>query len=160
MPAPPFRYFSADQFLIQVGVDIPSFPDLGFKAGVGWVWARMSGAEVASETSSVRPGGMDPAVVIGSRRTTGDITLSKPLEKGDTARIVAMAPKVGRARVTVLRTLLDPDGYPFGTQLQFHGVLKGITHPEVDADSTDAATWSITVTPDDDFTTAEMAARP
>jgi hypothetical protein len=141
----PDYYYGAEQFKVTATVD-------GVFLGQ---FTRFTGGDLDSEPTSLHPGGMRPAVVTGSRRTMSDITLSKPYGWQDSGRIYNMLDKVGRARVTCTKQPLSPDGnlVKAGVGFTYTGVLKGITLPEYDADSTDPATWSIVITPDDEVGT-------
>ena len=56
--------------------------------------------------------------------------------------------RIGRARITVTKQPLDADGNVRGlTALTFTGMLKGLTHPEHDAESTDRTNWTVVATP-------------
>jgi hypothetical protein len=151
--APPV-FISAEQFLVTANLGTAPAP--GHAAGDDYLdlgtWTTFSGGEMDSSTQSVHPGGMNPPVVTGGRATTGDITITRPFQVGDHNLIFQLSTRVGRASITVTKQPLDADGNVAGlTALVFSGMLKGLTHPEHDAESTDRANWSVVITPNGTF---------
>jgi hypothetical protein len=136
-------YLSADRFRVVVTVEGES----SFK---NILFSRFSGGDLDSEPSVVHPGGMSAAVVTGSRKTTADITVQKPFELGDMGRIWHIQDRVGSGTVTVSKQPVDANGHDTGHGFSYTGILKGINHPEHDADSTDSAMWGLVITPDND----------
>lgn len=138
-------YFSTDQFDILVSLEEAHtfFQNQRF--------SRMTGGDVDSAPQTVHPGGMFPAVVTRSRRTTSDITVTKPFEFGDHGRIFNLIDQglVGTARVNVHKKPLDANRNPKGIGFSYWGILKSITQPEHDADSTDQTYWSLVITPEE-----------
>jgi hypothetical protein len=133
--------FGQDQFLVSAQVGQPGtdgFVDLG-------TFAQRSGGEKDSDTQQVYKGGMQPAEARPGRPTRSNITLTKPFEYGDGAKIAAIDPRVGRAPIKCTSQPLDADGNPFGRGFVWTGILKGLTTPEHDAASTDNATWSLVI---------------
>lgn len=113
------------------------------------VWDTVSGGEADSEATTYRPGGMSPRVSLGGSVTVGEVTLSRLLDLGrDWDTLKRLMARAGKAEVTVARQPLDSDGNPFGAPLVYRGVLKTVTPPDLDSDSSDPALWVIVVTPE------------
>lgn len=117
------------------------------------IWDTLGGGEVDSEETTYRPGGMAPRVSLGGSRTVGNVTLARLLDRGrdwDLMRHLA-ANRTGKADCIVSRQPLDEDGNPWGRPMVYRGKLKTVTPPDVDSNSSDAATWELTITPEGDI---------
>lgn len=114
------------------------------------IWDQQGGGEIDSEETTYRPGGMAPRISLGGSTTVGNVTLTRLCDRGrdwDLLRRLAST-RVGKAECIVAKQPLDTDGNPWGRPLVYRGKLKTVTPPETDSNSSDAATWEITVTPE------------
>jgi hypothetical protein len=128
-----------DTWEVRVSLD-------GQKLGV---WDKKSGGEVDSDEYKYKPGGMEPHVSLGGSRTTGNVILARLYRLGRDHLIAQrLINRVGRGRVVVNQQPLDVEGNVFGNPVVYQGILKRVTVPEVDSESTDPAMIEIEVTPD------------
>lgn len=115
---------------------------------------KMSGGNVDSEESKYRPGNMGDQVTLGGHRTVENVTVERLL---DLSRDLAVSGAqvdnlrwamhgAGSAKVVITKQSLDVNKQPFGKPLIYTGVLKAVTAPDVDSESTDAALWSMEIT--------------
>src|SRR5262245_8063251 len=127
-----------DQHRVTVIVD-------GFNMGV---WDVMTGGEGDTDELTYKPGGMAPVVSLGGIVTLGQVVVSRlyRLER-DHGRAHWLMDRVGRANVVVNKVVLDANKHAFGKPIVWRGKLKRVTLPEVDSNSTDAATIELEVTP-------------
>lgn len=111
------------------------------------VWDKMSGGVADSEESKYRPGGMAEQISLGGYRTIENVTVEKLFAYAtDNSNMRWLMNGVGSAYVEVTKVFLDVNKNPMGDPLVYKGILKSVTPPEHDSESTDAATWSIEVT--------------
>lgn len=104
--------------------------------------AGFEGGEVDSEDTKFFPGGMGEQISLGGRKSVGNVTVSNIYDA------VTMHPHmgwlfggVGKADVTVTKTLLDVDGVAVAGALVYNGKLKRIEPPSHDSESTDTGMW-------------------
>jgi len=104
------------------------------------IWDKKDGGEVDSEESKYKPGGMGKPVSLGGSQETGNVTVSRlyDLER-DHPEIVTLMSKAGKGRMVVKDQPLDPDGNPFGDPVVWRGIVKTVTPPERDSESSDPA---------------------
>lgn len=118
--------------------------------GIPWgVWDKMTGGEVDSDETKYNPGGMEDPISLGGRRTTGNLTISRLyrlVRDHDNAH--KLIDGVGKHSVTVTKTVMDIDGHIHdpSTSIVYHGILKRVTLPEVDSESSNAGLIEIEVT--------------
>jgi hypothetical protein len=108
-------------------------------------FARMdtfSGGEVDSEETKFNPGGLGEPISLGGRKTVGNVTIGRLYDAvTDHPNMGWLMGGVGKADVTVTKTLIDIDGNALANPLVYKGKLKTITPPEFDSESSDAALW-------------------
>lgn len=125
-----------DQHSITVSVDDR---DLG-------VWDKRSGGAVDSEETKYRPGGLASTISLGGSVTVDNVTLQRLYDLGrDHALMPWLRSRVGKGQVTVTDQPLDVDGNAFGRPDVYTGVLKRVTPPDADSESSDAALVEIEV---------------
>jgi|SRR5215471_9463762 len=109
---------------------------------------QSTGGEADTDELKYKPGGMAAQISLGGIVTVGALTVSRlyVLER-DHVNVHNLLGRVGKAQVVVKKQPLDVDGNAFGRPLTYNGVLKRVTPPEVDSESTDAALIEIEVTP-------------
>ena len=125
-----------DQYAVSVTID-------GVNTGI---WDKLTGGEVDSEETKYKPGAMAKEVSLGGSVNTGNVTVSRLyVLPRDHTSIKGWLNRVGKAPVTVSKQSLDTDGNVFGDPLVYSGILKMVTPPEVDSESSDAALVEIEV---------------
>jgi hypothetical protein len=124
-----------DQFRVTVTLNSA---DLG-------VWDKKTGGEVDSEETKYRPGGMAPPVALGGSRETTNVELER-LFKPDSEALGTLFAQAGRGTVGISQQPLDANGNPFGRPIVYTGVLKKVSAPEHDSESSDATMVAIEVT--------------
>jgi hypothetical protein len=108
----------------------------------------LTGGETDTDELTYRPGGMGPVVSLGGLTTIGQVVVGRlyRLER-DHVLVHWLMGRVGKGEAVVSKQPLDPDGNAWGKPLTYRGVLKRVTPPEVDSNSTEAATIELEVTP-------------
>lgn len=126
-----------DQYNITVSVD-------GIDTGT---WDKMDGGAVDSEETKYKPGGLGAEVTLGGSVTTENVTVSRlyDLDRDHSGLVRMLLARAGKAKVNINKQPLDADGIPFGTPLVYKGVLKMVSPPEVDSESSDAGLLEIEV---------------
>jgi len=115
------------------------------------VWDKRSGGEVDTDIYKYKPGGMAPQVSLGGSKTIGDLTISRLYRhKRDHLMLQNEINWAGRARVTVSQHILDIDGNEFGSPITWVGILKTVTPPDHDSESTDPAMIELVISPNGD----------
>lgn len=114
------------------------------------IWDKKSGGQVDSEETTYHPGGLADPVSLGGRRNVENVTLSRLCRIGrDWAAIPSLMNGVGKSRVTVSDQPLDFDGNAGGVaSLTYQGILKRVTPPDADSESSGPAMIEIEVTID------------
>ena len=112
------------------------------------VWDVLTGGETDTDELTYKPGGMAPAISLGGIVTVGQLIVSRiyQLER-DHLQVHWLLGRVGKGNVVINKAVLDEDRNAFGQPLVTRGKLKRVTPPEVDSNSTDAATIEIEITP-------------
>lgn len=113
-------------------------------------WDKRTGGEVDSDMVAFKPGNMAPQVSLGGTKTAGNVTLSRlfynrPFTSTHLSKLLAA---VGKGSVTISDQPLDRDGNVFGSPIVWNGILKRVTPPEHDSESSAAALIEIEVTID------------
>lgn len=114
------------------------------------IWDKKSGGEIDSDDNKYYPGGMLPPIMLGGRRTTGNVTLSRLYDRiDDHGKINTLLAAAGKGSVTIGQRPLDIDGNA-GTfkAITYAGILKRVQVPDVDSESSTAAMVEIEVTVD------------
>lgn len=115
-------------------------------AGIEGFWATKSGGNVSSDASKVYDGGSLDPDVLSSPAEADDITVSRafdPYRDGPILRDLRR--RVGRFRATVSVTPTDEDLVAIDEPTVYSdAVLTGVTEPDFDAASGDAATFELT----------------
>jgi hypothetical protein len=107
--------------------------------GLG-VWDKLEGGEIDSEETKYRPGAMAVQVSLGGSQNVGNVTVSRLYDLNrDHIQVDALIQAVGKGTVTVTKQALDVNGDPYGARIVYVGMLKAVTLPDVDSESSDAA---------------------
>jgi len=126
-----------DTWIITVHLDGVSFG----------IWDKKTGGEVDSDDIKYYPGGMLPPIMLGGKVTTGNVTLQRLYDRiDDHGKINTLMAAAGRGNVTVAQRPMDPDGNPVGKAITYTGVLKRVSPPDTDSESTTAALYEIEAT--------------
>jgi hypothetical protein len=113
------------------------------------VFDKKSGGAVDTDIYKYKPGGMAEQVSLGGSPTIEDLTISRlHRHERDHAALQRYFNWAGRAKCTVSQFVLDVDGNVFGNPIVWVGVLKTVTPPDHDSESTDPAMLELVVSPD------------
>lgn len=114
------------------------------------VWDVKTGGGVDSEERVYHPGAMAASVSLGGRTNVENVVCSRLCRVGrDWALIPRLVSIAGKARVSVTDQPLDFDGNASGINgLTYTGILKRVTPPEANSESSDPAMIEIEITPD------------
>src|SRR3972149_1689660 len=123
-------------------------PDNGQLINFG-VYDKKSGGAVDTDIYKYKPGGMAEQVSLGGSPNIDDITISRLYRhERDHSGLQRLINWVGRAKCTVSQHILDIDGNVFGSPIVWIGILKTVTPPDHDSESTDPAMIELVVSPD------------
>ncbi|KWW97399.1 hypothetical protein LI90_4371 (plasmid) [Carbonactinospora thermoautotrophica] len=113
--------------------------------GISGYFATLSGEETEAETTKVWDGGSQRPEVLTAPPEDGNLTLTRPYDpERDQPVIDRLRPLVGRWRTTLTKQPTDPDLVPIGKPTTFpDAVLVRLAAPEVDAGSSDPATFEL-----------------
>jgi hypothetical protein len=114
--------------------------------GVEGYFATKSGGDVSSDISTVWDGGSLTPEKLPAPAVVGDVTVGRPYDPNrDGAELAKLKPLVGRWRTTVGIQPTDADLIASGPPTVYaNALLSGLTDPEADAGSGDAATFELT----------------
>jgi hypothetical protein len=113
------------------------------------VWDKMSGGEIDSDDNKYYPGGMEPPVSLGGRRTVGNVTVSRLYRLArDHDKVHKMIHAVGRSDIVINKQPMDLNGNVYGHPLVYRGKLKRCTPPDVDSEGSSAGLIEIEATID------------
>lgn len=111
------------------------------------IWDKQSGGGVDSEETKYHPGGMVEAVSLGGRKTVENIVCSRLYDLDRDHTVVRdWIALVGRGQVKVVKQFMNRDAVVTGTPLVYTGILKRVTPPDLDSESSDPALVEIEVT--------------
>lgn len=131
-----------DQYSVTVAVD-------GLDTGV---WDTLTGGEMDSEETKYKPGAMSHSVSLGGNQEPGNVTVSRAYDLDrDHSIVKTLLAKAGRAACVVKKQPLDRDAVAFGAPLVYTGVLKAVTPPEHDSESSDAGMLEMEISVDGDI---------
>jgi hypothetical protein len=113
------------------------------------IFDSFSGGEIDSEEAKYAPGGMAAEISLGGRRTNGNVTVGRYLDRAlDWPLVKWLASQVGGARVTIGVIPLAFDGSAGGAPLVYSGTLKTVTLPDIDSTGSDVARLELECTMD------------
>ena len=111
-------------------------------------FSKRTGGAIDSEEAKWGPGGMEPEVARGGRRTRDNIVLTRAYSTSRDQKLYHdLLPLVGRVRVTVVDHVYDIDGNSKEDR-EFSGVLKKIDRGDYDDTSKDRREFSIEISAD------------
>jgi hypothetical protein len=104
------------------------------------VYDTRTGGEVDSDDTKYYPGGMEPPVSLGGRKTVGNVTVSRLYRLGrDHDGVQQLVDSVGRSAMEVSEQPLDKYGNVYGRPIVWTGTLKRVGFPDRDSDAGAAA---------------------
>lgn len=111
----------------------------------GALWDKCTGGDKDSEETKYKPGGLGATVSLGGSVTPNNVVVSRLYDgAADGALIKALLNAVGKNNMSVYKIALDVDGNPVGgVGITYVGILKNVTPPEVDSESSSAAMLQI-----------------
>lgn len=116
------------------------------------VFDKFEGGEGDSEETKYRPGAMGAEESLGGQQTRANFTVGRRYRLDrDHAKFPSIDSKRGKGRVVASKQPLDTDGNPYGKPLVYTGTLKGVTAPDHDSMSDDAAMLELEVTANGDL---------
>lgn len=116
-------------------------------------WDVLTGGELDTNELVYKPGGMAPQISLGGIVTVGQVVCNRIYQLNrDHQTIHWLLSRVGKGKVVINKQPLDVDGNAYGTRLTYKGILKRVTPPEVDSNSTDAAIIELEMTPEGSVT--------
>lgn len=112
------------------------------------VWDKKTGGEIDSDDIKYYPGGMAPPIMLGGKVTTGNVTLQRLYDRiDDHGKISTLINAAGRGTITISQKPMDIDGNEGGGRaIVYTGVLKRVSPPDIDSESTTAALYEIEAT--------------
>lgn len=111
------------------------------------IWDKKTGGEVDSDDIKYYPGGMVPPIMLGGKVTTGNVTLQRLYDRvDDHGKINTLIQAAGRGKITVSQRPMDQDGNEVGRSITYTGLLKKVSPPDTDSESTTAALYEIECT--------------
>jgi hypothetical protein len=107
------------------------------------VWDKKTGGAIDSDDIKYYPGGMQPPIALGGKKTTDNITLQRNYDRHDDHdKINTILNAVGGI-ITIAQRPMDPDGNEYGKTVTWAGRLKRVEVPDVDSESTTASLVTI-----------------
>lgn len=98
---------------------------------------KCSGGDVTSSETKYRPGGMRAEASFGGVVSVGNVTTERIYDyQRDHNLAKALAAKAGRARMSVTKQPLNPDGDAIGKPHVYTGILMSVNYPDADSTST------------------------
>lgn len=114
------------------------------------VWDKKTGGGVDSEERIYYPGGMEPPISLGGRKSTGQVTLQRNYRLGrDHDPIQQLIDAAGRSAVIISQHPMTRSGQVYGSSpIVYRGTLKSVNLPEVDSEGNDPAMLELVCTID------------
>lgn len=113
------------------------------------IWDSLSGGGMDSEDVKDRAGGVWIEEAAGGPPTVENVVLARyySLDR-DHSIIHELFGLVGRGRCSASQHPVDPQGNPYGRPIVYTGILKRVTPPERDTNSSDIARIEIEISTD------------
>lgn len=108
-------------------------------------WKSAEGGNLEADDAKTRPGGMGREVAVGGPASRDDVTVAIQLTDVTSNWVSTFENRVGVGAATVGITYLSPDRLPMGRGQTIVGVLKGVTRPDLDSESSDAGLLEVVV---------------
>lgn len=111
------------------------------------IWDKKTGGEFDSDELKYFPGGMRDPISLGGRRQTGNVTLQRLYDGVDDGTYLnVLLNAVGRGKCEITQRAMDLDGNPYGQAIHYSGIVKRVSVPDVDSESTTAALIEVEAT--------------
>lgn len=125
----------ADTYALNVQI---AHPRTGTLIDYG-IFDKMSGGEIDSDDNQYKPGAMGPPVSLGGPKSVGNVTVSRLYRLArDHDGVQQLIDAAGKSRMVVTKQPLDIDGNAYGRPIVYKGILKRVSPPDVDSESSDA----------------------
>lgn len=105
-------------------------------------WQTYSGGDLTAEDTKTRPGGQEPQVSLGGPTTRSDVTITRLHGTTIHPYIIQWEQAINQP-MWASYTPLDANQNPNGPTITVHGLLKGVTQNEMDADNSGKKTVSL-----------------
>ena len=138
---PSVNYIRSDEFLIVCAVQNVPFPTYP-------TWQSKEGGTLESDSVVTHPGGMLGAVALGGPVTRSDCTVKRMYSQDMHPYMPALEAACGNARAYVSWTPLDSNANPTGDTYTITGILKSVTAPSTDANTSAAALLELVISCD------------
>lgn len=117
--------------------------------GIDGYFATKAGGDLSADVTTVFDGGSLTPERLASPALPGDVTVGRPFDpERDLIVLAGLRPLVGRWRTTVSVQATDGDLVAIGDPVVYSDcLLTGLTDPEADAASGDAAALELTFSP-------------
>jgi hypothetical protein len=125
-------FVTNNEALISVTVSGVSLPAI-------FSWTTFQGGDVSASTSTLLPGGMQPALALPGPATRADVTVTAPYSLGFDAAVANLENAVGSSTMSASYQTLDADGNKNGNIITRSGYLKEVQIPSWDSKSGEAA---------------------
>ena len=109
------------------------------------VWDTMEGGDNVAEDVAYLPGGMAPQINLGGLPKRGDITVTRIWSDALVRVYKQLDQASGQAGVTVTYTVLDASGQSTGSSVTYTGVLKSVTRPNYDSNTSSEAKLQLVI---------------
>jgi hypothetical protein len=120
--------------------------DAGVSIDLG-IFDTKTGGDADSDDVTYYPGGMQPMVTLGGKKTTANVVLQRLYDRvADGALGNKLIAATGRGAMSVTQFAMDDNGNEFAPGWTWIGKLKRVLIPDVDSNSTDAAIMELEVT--------------
>jgi len=109
-------------------------------------WDKFSGGEVLVDSQMHSPGGMQPTIALGGRRSRSPAVIERIYSDVLAAAYVALDNAAGRAAVTCSIQYLAPDRKTaIGAPITYTGILGPVKRPDYDSMTSTPGMLSVTV---------------
>jgi hypothetical protein len=109
---------------------------------------KMTGGDLDSDEFKYYPGGMVQPISLGGKVNPSNVVVSRLYRLNrDHTNLQRLLNGVGKVTMRVLRQPLDIDANPYGSPIVWNGILKRVTVPEVDSESSDPGLLELEMTP-------------
>src|SRR5262245_37865848 len=113
------------------------------------VWDKKTGGAVDSDDSKYYPGGMEPPISLGGRRTVDNITLQRLYRiQRDHEHVGRLLNGAGRAQAQIIIHPMDKNHNVHGPAVVYNCTLKRVMLPDLDSESSAAALIELEFTVD------------
>lgn len=108
-------------------------------------WDSVTGGDLTVEQQNFNPGGQQPAIALGGKRSRSDMTVKRIWSDDLIAAYIALDNVAGSAPVTISVQTLGAGKQPIGSPLVYTGVLGNVTPPPRDSTSSSPVYLEMTV---------------